>query len=234
MTNEQLQRVQLLAGRRRSGEPVAYIVGCKEFWGLTFKVNPAVLVPRPDTETLVAEAIAICERRPDPLSILDLGTGSGCIALAIAHELKIKNRRARILATDKSPQALLVARENAAQLQLTPDVEFLESDWAAGISPREKFNIVVSNPPYVPFDDARVSPGVAFEPKEALFSSDEGLADIKKLLAVVPPLLSEQGVFLCEIGAGQAKAIRELPQLFNGLKFLPDLSGIDRVAYFFN
>lgn len=232
LTKTQLECYTQFLERRKCGEPVAYILGTKEFWGLEFIVTPAVLIPRPETEILVEEALKVCKERPDPLAVLDLGTGSGCIALSLAHEFKKGSRKVRIIATDISAEALAVAKKNAEKFGLGEDVDFLRGDWATGLDSEIRFDLVVSNPPYVASGDTNVSPETVFEPSGALYAPDEGLAEIKKLLNLVPHLLVEPGVFLCEIGSGQMSTIQKLPIGFSEVKFLPDLAGLPRVAKF--
>lgn len=230
LNQSQLGHYNDLLERRRRGEPIAYILGTKEFWGLEFLVTPAVLIPRPETEILVEEALKICKDKPAPLSVLDLGTGSGCIALAIAHDLKRNGRKARIIATDISGEALEIAKKNARKLDLEAQVEFINCDWASGLEPSLRFDLVVSNPPYIASGDTDVSPEINFEPRGALYAADDGLAEIKRLINLVPNLLRETGVFLCEIGSGQVRAIAGLRNSFREVEILRDLANLPRVA----
>ena len=160
-----------LAKRRRDGEPVAYLTGIREFWGLPLAVTPAVLIPRPETETLVE--LALARLPPDrPVSVLDLGTGSGAVALAIARE----RPRARVVATDVSPDALAVARDNARRLGIA-NVAFLRSDWYEALPAESRFDAVVSNPPYVRAGDPHLGEGdLRFEPAAALSPGGDGWA----------------------------------------------------------
>ena len=159
LARERLDAFLALARRRREGEPVAYLTGTREFWGLSLAVSPSVLIPRPETETLVELALARLPRDRD-VRVLDLGTGSGAIALAIAHE----RPRARILATDLSTDAIDVARENARRLGLS-NVEFVRADWYDGLPAGDPFDLIVSNPPYIDGADPHLAEGdVRFEP----------------------------------------------------------------------
>ena len=174
-------RFAALARRRRDGEPVAYLTGAREFWGLPLKVSPAVLIPRPETETLVELALARLPNDRD-LRVLDLGTGSGAIALAIAHE----RPRAMVLATDVSADALEVARENARRLAIG-NVEFVQADWYDGVTSTWRgaaFDLVASNPPYVAAADPHLAEGdVRFEPSLALTPGGDGLGAIERIVA---------------------------------------------------
>ncbi len=166
-----------LAARRRTGEPVAYLTGVREFWGMPLQVSPAVLIPRPETETLVELALV---RLPNDreASVLDLGTGSGAVALAIARE----RPRARVLATDVSSAALAIARDNAQRLGLA-NIEFAQSDWyenVAAVWPGTRFDLIASNPPYIAPGDPHLAQGdVRFEPPVALSPGGDGLAAIR-------------------------------------------------------
>ena len=215
--------------RRRDGEPIAYLTGVREFWGLPLAVTPNVLIPRPETETLVEQALA---RLPDDrdLRILELGTGSGAIALALARE----RPRARIVATDISEAALQVARANARRLGQF-NVEFVHSDWYAVLAPRaaERFDAIVSNPPYIGAGDVHLSRGdVRFEPIVALTAGGDGLAALRTIVVAAPAWLVPRGWLLVEHGYDQAGDVRAL---FAAAAFAPvdaarDLAGIWRVA----
>jgi release factor glutamine methyltransferase len=214
-----------LCARRLAGEPVAYLTGMREFYGLQFQVEPAVLIPRPETEVLVDLAL---ERIPlDRIDrVLDLGTGSGCIALSIA-----KNRPlARVTATDVSAASLAIARENTKRLDA--DVELRESDWYAGLG-GERFDLIVSNPPYVAAGDPHLAAGdLRFEPSAALTDGSDGLASIEAIVAGAPAHLAARGWLLFEHGYDQAAAARERLAAagFDAIRSWRDLAGIERVS----
>lgn len=212
-----------LVSRRAAGEPVAYLVGEREFRGLSLRVDPSVLVPRPDTETLVDWALALlagplAQPRPDAGSttapgepaqaggvrVLDLGTGSGAIALA----LKAACPQAEVWAAERSPDALAVARGNAARLGLA--VRFAAGDWwdaLVALPDAPAFDLVVSNPPYIAPDDPHL-PALAHEPREALVADEDGLADIRRIVAGAPGRLRRGGWLLFEHGWTQAPAVQ--------------------------
>jgi len=198
------QRSLALIRRRALGEPVAYITGEREFYGLALAVTPAVLIPRPETELLVELAL---ERLPagSESRVLDLGTGSGAIAVAIAHA----RPRARIFAVDRSPAALAVARGNACRHGLD-NVAFVEGDWLAPFA-GERFDLIVSNPPYVAAGDPHLEQGdLRFEPTLALPSGADGLDDLRRIVAAAPHHLRSGGWLLLEHGAEQQPAVLDL------------------------
>lgn len=219
-------RFRALEARRQQGEPLAYLVGFREFYGLEFRVSDAVLIPRPETELLVDLALERTEAEAD---LLDLGTGSGAVAVAVAHA----RPRARIVAVDCSPAALAVARENAGRLlPARAPVEFVESDWFAALGAR-RFDIVVANPPYVAADDPHLSQGdLRFEPQPALVGGSDGLDAIRAIVAAAPGFLRGGGWFLLEHGYDQAAACRELLSVrgFGEVASMRDLAGIERVS----
>jgi release factor glutamine methyltransferase len=219
-----------LAHRRRDGEPVAYLTGVREFWGLALQVSPAVLIPRPETETLVELALARLPKERE-VRVLDLGTGSGAIALAIARE----RPRATILATDVSADALDVARENARRLGIV-NVEFAQADWYDGVASTWRgapFDLIASNPPYVVAADPHLGEGdVRFEPDLALTPGDDGLAAIMRIVAGACARLAGAGTLVVEHGYDQADAVRAL-FLAAGLEEIVgarDLAGVPRVV----
>jgi release factor glutamine methyltransferase len=227
LARDDAERFFALARRRRGGEPVAYLTGCREFWGLMLGVTPAVLVPRPETETLVEAALA---RLPShrPLRVLDLGTGSGAIALALAHE----RPRVEVIATDASEAALAVAGDNAARLGIA-NVRFLRSDWYAQLPDGARFDAIVSNPPYVATGDPHLTEGdLPFEPASALLAGADGLSALRTIVAGAPSRLAPAGWLLVEHGYDQAAAVRALLEGagFEALASLRDLAGIPRVA----
>lgn len=214
-------RFGAMAVRRRTGEPIAYIVGRREFYGLAFEVSPAVLIPRPETELLVDLAL---ERRPR--TVLDLGTGCGAIALAIKHGLP----QARAVAVDASAAALVLARRNAARLSL--QIDFRQGEWFAPIT-RERFELIVANPPYVAAGDPHLAQGdLRFEPRQALVAGQDGLAAIREIARHAAAFLIPGGWLLLEHGMGQDLAVRELllAHGFDSVSGWPDLAGIARVC----
>jgi release factor glutamine methyltransferase len=214
-------RFRELAARRVRGEPIAYLLGEKEFYGLTLAVNPAVLIPRPETELLVELALA-----RGPASVLDLGTGSGAIALAIKRHLPA----ARVVAVERSAAALAVARRNALKLGL--QVEFRHGLWFEPVA-GERFDLVVSNPPYVAMGDAHLSQDdLRFEPQSALVAGPEGLDALRDIVRGAPSHLNPGGWLLVEHGLGQDAAVRTLLAQagLEGIATWPDLAGIARVS----
>lgn len=205
--------------RRIAGEPVAYLLGRKEFYGLELSVNPSVLIPRPETELLVDLAL---ER--DPASVLDLGTGCGAIALALKYHLK----KARVVAVDADLSALNTARRNATRLNL--DVEFRHGRWFAPVG-AERFDLVVSNPPYVAEGDPHL-PALRHEPRGALLAGPDGLDCIRDILKGAAAHLRPEGWLLMEHGQGQDSSVRELfrQARLGSVQSWPDLAGISRVT----
>lgn len=217
-----------LIARRAAGEPVAYLIGSRGFYGLDLTVSPAVLIPRPETELLVEAAL---ERLPKKTCrVADLGTGSGAIALALANELKIERPDAQVVAVDASPEALAVAQENARNLNLA--VDFRLGDWCSGLAD-EMFDLIVSNPPYIREDDVHLAQGdVRFEPALALASGADGLDAIRAIIACAPAHLKPGGWLLFEHGYDQAEAVAGLLRAAGWLavESLIDLQGHARVT----
>lgn len=201
------QRYRDLIRRRLEGSPVAYLVGRKEFYGLDFKVNSAVLIPRPDTETVVVEALAAAKPIASP-RILDLGTGSGCIAVTLAKQLPA----AHVVAVDISPEALAVARGNADKHGVADRVRFLEGDLFAPLDPADRFDIVASNPPYIPTDDIPNLPlGVrAYEPHRALDGGGDGFQILQRIADSARRFLAPGGWLIVEIGSPQHDRARAI------------------------
>ncbi len=194
--------LELLA-RRAAGEPVAHILGRREFWSLDLAVTPATLIPRPETEHLVEAALELAPA--GPLDLLELGTGSGAIALALAHERPAW----RITATDRSTEALTVARKNAEKFGFA-QVEFLSGDWFEPVTGR-CFDLIVANPPYVAAGDPHLAEGdVRFEPRSALAAGADGLDDIRHIAAAAPTHLRAGGHLLLEHGYDQGAAVARL------------------------
>lgn len=228
LTPEQAQFFRLLTARRVHGEPVAYLVGKREFYSLDFKITPAVLIPRPETELLVDLAL---ERIPldCPCKVLDLGTGSGAIALTIAKHRPL----ADITAVDSSADAVAVARMNTVQLDVS-NVRIIEARWFDGLA-AERFDLIVTNPPYIAGGDPHLSQGdLRFEPRMALTAEagDDGLDCIRFIITSAPRHLAADGALLFEHGYDQAEACRHMlgDAGFRGVFSSPDLAGIMRVS----
>ncbi len=219
-------RFHSLLVRRAAGEPIAYITGRREFWSLDLAVTPDVLIPRPETELLVELALRRISQSAQT-DIADLGTGSGAVALAIAHE----RPRAAVLATDISVAALAVARANAQHLDLD-NVQFMQSDWCAALDKR-RFDVIVSNPPYIAESDVHLSRGdLRFEPRAALASGSDGLDAIYAIVRDAPMFLKPGGWLLFEHGHDQGAAVRELlgKSGFVEVFTAPDLAGRERAS----
>ena len=227
LTREQLADIQRLVERRLRFEPIQYILGTQEFYGLELKVTPAVLIPRPETETLVEVVLARLQHH-EPVRIVDIGTGSGAIAIALAVGL----RRAHVTALDLSPTALDVACENAAMHGVAGRVRFLQSDLLAAVAQESEFDAIVSNPPYIPAGDAPTLHAQVreFEPAMALFAGVEGLDIYARLIPEAAPVLRRGGLLALEIGYGQRDAIAALLAAWDEVDFVADLQGIPRVA----
>lgn len=226
LTLEQEQVLQSLLAQRRSGVPVAYITGLREFWSMTLAVTPATLIPRPDTETLVEHALSLIPAEA-PWRIADLGTGSGAIALALAQE----RPRCHLVATDISTEALAVARINAARYGLD-NIEFRAGSWHSPLG-HELFELIVSNPPYVRFYDAHLSQGdVRFEPSVALIAGDDGLDALRHIAQHSPPRLKPGGWLLLEHGFDQAEAVENILRNgnYDNIHTLQDYTGQARIA----
>ncbi len=205
--------------RRKRGEPVAYILGRKEFYGLDLSVNPSVLVPRPETELLVDLAL---ERKPG--SMLDLGTGSGAIAIAV----KFKSPQTRVVAVEADLSALVTAKRNAAKFNL--GIDFRHGRWFAPVA-GERFDLIVSNPPYIAAGDPHLD-ALRFEPPGALVSGPDGLDSIRDIAKGTPSHLNPGGWLLLEHGQGQDEAVRDLLAAagLESIATWPDLAGIARVS----
>ena len=226
LSTEERGRFKTLVARRAAGEPIAYLIGAREFYSLAFNVTPAVLIPRPETELLVELAL---ERIPRdaPCRVLELGAGSGCIAIAIARH----RPRARLTATDVSADALALARENA-RINGARNVEWVQSDWYAALA-GQRFDLVVANPPYVAAGDRHLNEGdLRFEPRRALIAGPDGLECIRLIIAQAREHLAADGWLLFEHGYDQAARCRELledagyAQVFSS----HDFAGLERVS----
>lgn len=223
LTQSEIAQIEFLFRRRIAGEPVAYILGEREFFGLMLHVTPDVLIPRPDTELLVELALDLL---PESGRVLDMGTGSGAIAVAIAHA----SPDADVTALDVSEAALDVARRNGQRHGV--NVRFLRSDWYAALAD-EQFDLIVSNPPYIVSGDPHLSQGdLRFEPVNALTDHADGLSAIRIIAEGAPQRLSKGGWLLVEHGYDQAPAVRELliRQGFQEVQSWKDLAGIQRAT----
>ena len=221
---DQLAGLSASAGRVAAGEPLAYLLGEAGFWDFMLKVTPAVLIPRPETETLVEQALS--RIRPGD-RLLDLGTGSGAIAIALARHTESTHTEATIVAIDRSEAALTVARANAARLEV--EVDFKLSCWFDALD--GIFDLIVANPPYVAAADPHL-PALRFEPAEALIGGPDGLLDLARIITGAPDYLSAQGWLLVEHGYDQAEGVAELFRHagFRSIELVHDLGGQPRVT----
>ncbi len=229
LSDRQQQDFAAAMARREAGEPVAHITGVREFWSLPLAVDASTLIPRPDTERLVEAVLEIAAGdAPDQVRhLLDLGTGTGAIALALASE----KPRWQVLALDNRPEAVALAQRNARRLSLD-QVVVTSSHWFSAVAGR-RFDIIVSNPPYIDPADAYLQQGdLRFEPRSALVADDGGLADLKTIIAQAPAHLHDQGWLLLEHGCDQGPAVRDLCAAagFVGVATLRDLAGLERVT----
>ena len=225
LVSDQAQReLEANLERRLRGEPLAYITGWRDFWTFELAVTPDVLVPRPETEQLVSLSLEHVDE-VEPSIVVDVGTGSGAIALAIGSE----RRSAHVIGIDKSEACIEVARANAVRLDID-NVELREGYLLEALDIQA--NVIVSNPPYVANDDpALLSDGVRFEPPLALYGGDDGLDIIRELVTTAPQHLTPQGWLLLEHGMEQGEAVRDIMnEAFSGVRTVQDLSGLDRVT----
>ncbi len=223
LSPEQQAQFDQLIEQRAQGVPVAYLIGEREFWSLPLKVSPDTLIPRADTEVLVEQALA---RMTPSTRVLDLGTGTGAIALALASEYPA----AEVWAVDASAGALAIARHNAERLGLS--VQLLQSDWFAELA-SQSFDLIASNPPYIAARDQHLAQGdLRFEPRSALVSGEDGLDDIRRILRDAPAHLRAQGWLLLEHGYDQGEAVRTLLESggFVAVETVADYAGRDRVT----
>ncbi len=227
LDTEQRSRFEALVVQRASGQPVAHLTGRREFWSLDLEVTAHTLIPRPETELLVEQAL---ERLPTDRSIyiLDAGTGSGAIALALAYE----RRHWQVFASDRSPACLTVARNNATRLELT-NIHFFTGNWCDAIADHS-LDVLISNPPYIAEQDPHLVEGdVRFEPRSALTAGVSGLDDLRRLAAAASRVLKPGGQILLEHGFDQAEAVRNLLKQYGLIEQgnARDLAGRERVSY---
>jgi release factor glutamine methyltransferase len=226
MTREQLSSFEALADRRRKGEPVAYLTGKREFFGLELEITPDVLIPRPETELLVEHALSWIGADARA-RVLDLGCGSGAVALAIAKE----RPQSRVLGADVAPAAIELAQRNAQRLAIA-NVSFVVADWFEGV-PRESFEVIAANPPYVAEGDPHLDQGdLRFEPSVALTPGGDPLAAIRAIVAAAPGHLAWRGALALEHGHNQSEAVQQLLSEagFSDVRSARDLAGIFRVT----
>jgi release factor glutamine methyltransferase len=224
LSDAEQKRLALSSARRAAGEPLAYVTGRREFYSLSFEVTPAVLIPRADTELLVDTALALLEERPNQ-RVLDMGTGSGCIAISIA----VNAPRATVTALDASAESLHIAERNMHRICSAP-IRLLKSNWFEVVH-GERFDLIVSNPPYIAEHDTHLT-ALRHEPQQALTSGADGLADLRHLIANASAHLNPSGALWLEHGYDQAAAVRELlvNAGFQAVESKRDLAGIERIS----
>ena len=228
LTSEKLELVKEKAElRARTRRPIQHIIGLADFMGEKFIVNPSVLIPRDETEFLVRKAVEIINSK-DFKAILDVGTGSGCIACMIA-----KYTHAQVIGLDISTDALNTALDNASKLNLNNRAIFRKSDIFSNVKPGESFDMIVSNPPYIPpSEKANLQKEVTFDPETALFTEDEkGLEFYEKITEQAPKILNKNGFLVYELGAGQSDEVKKIMEAngFGNIDIIKDLAGIERV-----
>lgn len=227
LTSEQANQLAQLLARRLLREPMAYITGHQEFWSLRLEVAPETLIPRPDTECLIELALKLYPDKNKTLSVVDLGTGSGAIALALASERPNWD----ISAVDVSQSALSIARKNAQTLRLDR-ISFYLGDWFTAL-PINRFDLVVANPPYLTETEwPQYAAALSFEPRTALVSGQDGLDDIRRIVSSAPDFMASNGCLLLEHGMDQGASVRQILSIggFIDIETTQDLSGRDRVT----
>ena len=244
LTDSELAQFHAGVTKMQQGTPLAYLTGQQEFWSLNFKVNEHTLIPRPDTEILIEQVLTWINSQPKsvdddnkPKRLLDLGTGSGCIAISLAHELKQSCQNSsteswQVVAVDLSLEALKVAKHNAMVNEVA-DIEFIQSSWYDALSTQDEplFDVIVSNPPYIDEEDEHLSRLVA-EPISALSAPNHGLADIEHIVQQAPQHLNVGGLLAIEHGFDQGLAVRQLflDNRFESVHTVQDFGGNDRVT----
>ena len=244
LTDSELAQFHAGVTKMQQGTPLAYLTGQQEFWSLNFKVNEHTLIPRPDTEILIEQVLTWINSRPKsvdddnkPKRLLDLGTGSGCIAISLAHELKQSCQNSsteswQVVAVDLSLEALKIAKHNAMVNEVA-DIEFIQSSWYDALSTQDEplFDVIVSNPPYIDEEDEHLARLVA-EPISALSAPNHGLADIEHIVQQAPQHLNVGGLLAIEHGFDQGLAVRQLflDNRFESVHTVQDFGGNDRVT----
>jgi len=232
VSGEQDEIFREFIARRKQRESVASITGRKEFFGLEFAVNSRVLVPRPETEQLVELALGYCRKhRSRPLQILDLGTGSGCISVALAYVLMQEGIiNFQITAVDISKEALIVAQKNAATHTVFEKIEFIKSNWFSSLEKEKTYDLILSNPPYIAEGKKEELPDISHEPEGALFSGKDGFRDIALILNSLPDYLAKESSFFCEIDSALVPLIEHFyKSSLKPYRIHKDLAGKDRV-----
>ncbi|WP_353405837.1 peptide chain release factor N(5)-glutamine methyltransferase [Pseudoteredinibacter isoporae] len=227
LDDKSVQAFRELLVRRLNGEPVAHIIGRRDFWDLQLAVNNSTLIPRPDTETLVEEALAFFPKGVD--SVLDLGTGTGAIALALASEWPT----CHVVGVDSSPAAVALAEQNRRTNRIE-NVEFIQSCWYESLADDSCFQLIVSNPPYIDESDPHLQQGdVRFEPRSALVAADQGMADLDVIIQQAPDYLKAGGCLMLEHGYQQASDVRKalLARGFGAVGSQNDLAGNERISF---
>lgn len=241
LSDSELEQFNTGVAKMQAGTPLAYLTGQQEFWSLNFTVNEHTLIPRPDTEVLVEQVLNWIESQPKildddkPKRLLDLGTGSGCIAISLAHELKHKSKHGswQTIAVDLSAEALKVAKHNAFINDIA-NIDFVKSSWYDELSTQDEslFDVIVSNPPYIDESDEHLTRLVA-EPISALSASNHGLADIEHIVQQAPQYLHKGGLLAIEHGFDQGAAVRQIfsNNGFAVVQTVQDFGGNDRVTF---
>lgn len=245
LTDSELTQFYAGVTKMQQGTPLAYLTGQQEFWSLNFTVNEHTLIPRPDTEVLIEQVLAWINAQPNrndddnkPKRLLDLGTGSGCIAISLAHELNKrqpnnKAERWQVVAVDLSLEALKVARHNAVVNEVAADIKFIQSSWYEVLSAQNEplFDVIVSNPPYIDEEDEHLARLVA-EPISALSAPNHGLADIALIVKQAPQYLNAAGLLAIEHGFDQGAKVSQLflDNRFESVHTVQDFGGNDRVT----
>ncbi|RUO32121.1 peptide chain release factor N(5)-glutamine methyltransferase [Aliidiomarina sedimenti] len=228
LDDQQWQNYRTLIEKRRDGYPVAHLVGFRDFWDLTLAVNDSTLIPRPDSEILVEQALLLALK--DDAKVLELGTGTGAIALALANE----RPRWQLTALDKSAEAVQLATTNRDRNGLTDRLTLLQSDWFAALKAAQRFDLIISNPPYIDPDDAHLQLGdVRFEPRSALVADDQGYADLRFIIEQAPEHLNPGAWVMLEHGFAQGPKVRAFfsEKGYEKVNTVTDYANLDRVTF---